>query len=267
MPLPCSAGEYSYAGSTVCSTCPLGYYCPTNSTSEPIPCPDLTYTNQTGSFFCQPCPGGHQCSRNATPEACADGYYACSGSCFPCPAGYRCPDASELPVICSARYYTEGSSIDCSPCPKGHFCPTDGLNQSYACPEGYHVTTNGSVTCEPCPAGLECSDPAMNPVPCQVGFYSVSAFAYCLRCPNGTYTISKMSHQLVKHALQEATLVMPLLCPPVVPQAITVQRQVSFVCSVLQVIIVPILLSHRYSVHPAHMQAMPVCSASIYHAL
>ena len=108
------------------------------------------------------------------------GYYAFSGSCFPCPAGYQCPDASELPVICSARYYTEGSSIDCSPCPKGHFCPTDGLNQSYACPEGYHVTTNGSVTCEPCPAGFECSDPAMNPVPYQVGFYSVSAFVICL---------------------------------------------------------------------------------------
>ena len=51
---------------------------------------------------------------------------------------------------------------------------------------------------------------------------------------------SKMSHQLVKHALHKATVAMPLLCPPVVPQAITVQRQVSFVCSVPQVIIVPI---------------------------
>ena len=76
---------------------------------------DLHQSNRL--FFYQPCPGGHQCSRNAIPEACTDGYYAFSGSCFPCPAGYRCPDASELPVICSARYYTEGSSIHCSPCP------------------------------------------------------------------------------------------------------------------------------------------------------
>ena len=93
--------------------------------------------------------------------------------------------------LCSVCACPE-SSVDCLPCPKGHFCPTDSLNQSYACPEGYYVTTNGPVTCEPCPAGFECSDPPMNPVPCQVGF-SVSAFAYCLRCPNGRYTIQNES--------------------------------------------------------------------------
>lgn len=54
---------------------------------------------------------------------------------------------------------------------------------------------------------------------------------------------------------------MPLLCPPIAPQAFTAQREASFVCNVLQVINVLTLQFHQYSVQPAHMLVTPVCSA------
>ena len=76
---------------------------------------------------------------------------------------------------------------------------------------------------------------------------------------------SRTSQQHVKRALQEVIAMMPPHCPPVVPQAFTVQMQASFVCSAHQATTVLILLFPRYSVHPAHMLVIPVCS--VYHAL
>ena len=74
-----------------CTTCPKGFYCPSNATTCPKPCSPGSYSNDTGAIMCKECPAGSKCA-NATlePEDCPDGSWSDGGSttCSLCPPGY-----------------------------------------------------------------------------------------------------------------------------------------------------------------------------------
>ena len=76
--------------------CPVNHAhlhsCPTANMSIPIPCQAGYYANETGSTECTICPLGSYCPDPAGPPAtCPDGKYSpgtCS-NCIDCAAGFR----------------------------------------------------------------------------------------------------------------------------------------------------------------------------------
>ena len=90
--LPCPNGTFSSTGQDKCTPCPVGYYCPSESTTSPVPCAVGTYANETQSISCGDCPPGYSCKNTSdTPVLCADGTFSPGGrsECQVCPGGYR----------------------------------------------------------------------------------------------------------------------------------------------------------------------------------
>ena len=50
---------------TYCEECWAGYYCPTDKTIEPSPCPKGSYSD-IGATECTTCEAGYYCEFNAT---------------------------------------------------------------------------------------------------------------------------------------------------------------------------------------------------------
>ena len=63
LPIICNTGEYASAGSTSCTICPAGSYCPEPPPGAPTLCADGWYANGTGLTNCTECPVG-KCSQN-----------------------------------------------------------------------------------------------------------------------------------------------------------------------------------------------------------
>ena len=89
--LPCLPGFYClpinltmtpYPGIT---TCPGGYYCPSMTGLNWLPCPRGTYSNSTGLSSvsqCLDCPGGNYCDQlnGLVPAGICDGGYYCESA-------------------------------------------------------------------------------------------------------------------------------------------------------------------------------------------
>ena len=101
-PSACSSGTYAAPDRMSCSSCPIGYRCPTSTMSSPIQCVNGTYQNETGQVVCLDCPGGHSCLYpENTPIPCNSAEYSPVrvSVCLPCPSGYRY--VFVLPLFCS----------------------------------------------------------------------------------------------------------------------------------------------------------------------
>ena len=87
-PTACSAGTYSSAGSTTCSTCAAGTYSGANAPSC-SPCAAGTYSAANASS-CSTCAAGTYSAANAAAcSTCAAGTYSAANAalCTTCPAG------------------------------------------------------------------------------------------------------------------------------------------------------------------------------------
>ena len=97
--------------------CPPGSYCP-EGTSDPIPCPAGTYSNQeraTAITYCIDCPPGYICPQPATGgltapyAAVAAGYLTSdkinSGVSCTTSTGFYCPLGSEEMLRCPTGFY------------------------------------------------------------------------------------------------------------------------------------------------------------------
>ncbi|KAM9299008.1 uncharacterized protein PAF06_016002 [Gastrophryne carolinensis] len=150
--------------------CPAKHFCPAGA-SEPIPCPEGTYSNSSGQSVCRVCPMGHTCA---------------GGDILQCPAGHYCPEEVDAAPI---------------PCPPGTFNPKPGVTRPEGCrpclpgsmvpnPTGnWNVTLGG-----PCPVGHFCPAGTSLPVPCPPGTFSgllfLTAESLCTPCPPGYYCSS-----------------------------------------------------------------------------
>jgi len=111
----------------------MGFYCPSNTSATPSPCPRGTYGDQTGlrsSDDCKRCDPGYFCqSLNATSttgEVIANDEkrekrFLVNLFLFPglCQAGYYCRNASISPDPPSPN---PCDGCDAGPCPPGHYC-------------------------------------------------------------------------------------------------------------------------------------------------
>ena len=96
----CPSGSYCSDHMTI-EPCPIGFYCPTNS-SSPLPCSAGSYQNHPGQSYCKnclekyycpnstvslPCPTGHFCKANSTvPTPCRPGKFKNNGNWNRCKA-------------------------------------------------------------------------------------------------------------------------------------------------------------------------------------
>jgi len=222
--------------------CQAGNYCPEGSW-EMIPCDSGNYTNVTGSSACSICPPGFFCPQSASqPHECPKGHYCPIGTrvynenpcgpgkfnpvlgrdgpedCIDCPAGMYCetPGLGNATGPCEAGYYCTGGSAFKNPnatvggqCTPGNYCPPGSPAQvpclggafcqdfrlgapSGKCYEGYYCD-QGAVTPThlECTTGHFCPNATKDPVPCPPGSYSPSMGAKdlgtCKPCPSGYY--------------------------------------------------------------------------------
>jgi hypothetical protein len=140
-PIPCSDGFYmnttrasscticpaGYVCQAIRSTstyfdCPIGYYCPVGTGTNPIACPVGRYGSRINLMAlddCLACPPSMFCSQTAltAPNGnCTAGYFCPQGSMNQfgmtaiassniCPIGYYCPPSSNTPLPCTPGTY------------------------------------------------------------------------------------------------------------------------------------------------------------------
>lgn len=124
---PCQAGMFSdnSAGSTsVCTTCPVGTYCPFAS-AAPLVCALPGAYCPAGSSAQRLCPAGSFCASSSVIQPCVQGSYCPEGSTVQvaCAAGLYCPNTS-VQIQCPERY-------DCTP-GSPHVCAAGYTNYTYS---------------------------------------------------------------------------------------------------------------------------------------
>jgi hypothetical protein len=170
-PYLCPSGSYCLAGSdSVIGTalCPIGYYCPPQTT-YPRPARPGFFTGNFGAVDAQACPPG-----TFQLEWRADG-------CDACPAGHQCKDkGTSMPIICPVGHYRSViESNVCSLCPKGTFSFERGAKdplECQECPPGRICEQEGAAnvsTSTPCTDGRVCrpGSGAKAQADCPAGYY------------------------------------------------------------------------------------------------
>ena len=207
-PLPClpgirgaSADDQEGQKTSLCAGfCDAGFYCPTESTVEPLIC-------GAGTF----CPAG-----SALPQYCAPGTYSNKtglsslSECAPCPPGSSCSIGSTAPLPCSpgshapthelgrcvlcmaGSYQAASNATACEACDAGDFCPEGAsLRLAPTCEAGTFANASeidGEPECFECEAGFACAGGAARPTACSPGYFAnTSRSAECASCESGTY--------------------------------------------------------------------------------
>jgi hypothetical protein len=190
---PCGLGFFSPSQSSSCDTCPRGYYCGSNTTSN-----SSLYTG-----------GSDWGSSSDLSGGCFNGTYCDSGMTRapdllrdPCPAGYYCPSKISYPLDCPAGTYSpsSGQSVltDCISTPKGFYSIAAQTAPNGMCSAGYFCPLESSSPTEvPCPARYyrpelgagQASDCSL----CVAGGYCPSASIYPTICPKGSFCVGGIS--------------------------------------------------------------------------
>ena len=207
-PNGCAPGTYQpNQGKTSCDSCPIGHYCPVNSSTpiacsahsycpvgsaQPTFCPNGTYTTAdvrglTNPSQCIPCINGSFCQYGKIIGFCNPGYWCKTGSPTPtpdssypvtvgqkCPVGSYCPAGTTLPIKCDDGLVIdkEGavSAEDCTTCPAGYEC--DDRGNLFLCTPGYYCPYN--ITKQPCPIRTYSPDAGATSMktcrPCEAGY-------------------------------------------------------------------------------------------------
>lgn len=186
-PSPCVPGTYQpFIGQSFCLNCDPGYFCSAFNTTDPTPCPEGSYCEEStvhpekcpsgtygtkmklnSTIFCTKCPAGSFCEEAGltveTTEPCAAGFWCGAGS------------SREKPVD---QYNAEGEKNG-DICPPGHFCPAGDGDNPRPCPRGTFYPGEGATgnssayVCEPCWPGYACNATGL-PLPkleCEPGYF------------------------------------------------------------------------------------------------
>ena len=221
----CSAGYICYQGSgdptpdgsnpTVGEPCPEGFYC-IQGASSPTACSEGLFNVLPGGRSpddCTVCPPGRVCRNGSRlAEMCPRGFFCMNGTaiscppgtyslelnaedvsfCLPCEPGFLCPDEATAAYDqnpCPVGHYCDRGSSYPTACPPGtHRNETTGMNVTdcIICPAGFYCSENGTVHGVPCDISESCPEGAIDPIPCQPGFYCPVP-EIRLPCPPGYY--------------------------------------------------------------------------------
>ncbi|OAF64932.1 hypothetical protein A3Q56_07360, partial [Intoshia linei] len=182
-----------------CQKCQEGNYCPTNGTSEIIPCKEK-----------QSCPAG-----TASPLCCSHGNYCGKLSSMgkPCPSGFYCSPCSGIDhTACIYPYVCESGSITPNYCPIGKIATAssnrtsiniscelcgDGSYSNFdrtkclMCQAGYYCKGGKKHAC---PRGSYCPKGVISPQKCLIGYYGPRKYAKsntsCIQCIDNYYSNS-----------------------------------------------------------------------------
>ena len=201
----CDEGFHCPAGSPNARpfnfTCPVGFACPENS-SEPIPCREGTYSNQTQSVECSVCLPGFYCLQGLLIGRCPRGFFCPGGTGFdwvPCPRQtysdqYGLATAEECTPCDGGSYCSElNATSPTGDCDAGFYCEIgndrpnpliSNLNDSLSNDNCTYLIANGSI----CPVGSFCPAASVFPQACPAGtFGNTTGLAACHTCPAGYF--------------------------------------------------------------------------------
>jgi hypothetical protein len=126
VPMICPKGTYAPAGSSSCTSCPPGYFCPSTQEVIAYPCNNGTFATG-GAHICSVCDVGKQCPFTTlnVEQDCPIGTYSLGGQpeCTPCPAGHSCDTAGTNIQPCQPGQYSNEGDGRCTDCPSGFKCP------------------------------------------------------------------------------------------------------------------------------------------------
>ena len=175
----CPIGSYCPGNSSAPMACPVGYYCPTLTLVNPIACPAGSYCPTSSLSTPTLCSAGNVCpfASMSAPVGCLRGSYcpfSNMSAALECPAGSFCPGDNEtVPTACNVSAYCPEPSLTAPiPCPAGSFCSNAGMLAPSACPLGSFCPTSGLAADKPCPNGHYCNATGLNaPLLCPLGSY------------------------------------------------------------------------------------------------
>ena len=90
----CPTGTKSSVGSTVCTSCSIGFYSDSMSVEVCKKCPIGKFTNKEGSISCENCISNSESNRENTNCECIIGTYNYSNNCIECPERFNCDKGS-----------------------------------------------------------------------------------------------------------------------------------------------------------------------------
>ena len=132
--------------------CPLGHFCPENSTSVPTPCAAGRFRDEPGASSadaCELCTAGSLCERPGTIVPA------------PCDVIGFCPAGSSSAQLCPLGFANANQTVlrtsvndSCTICPVGSFGP-DGI-QCFVCGNGTYTAAEGEHGCTVCEQGYAC---------------------------------------------------------------------------------------------------------------
>lgn len=201
--LPCPAGRYCQANTSIPQTCPAHQYCE-QGTIVPTFCPNGTFTlssvsGLSNSSQCTPCINGSYCQRGEIAGPCTAGHLCYTGNPTPnpdgsnkllgelCPVGYYCPAGALEPLKCDDGVIIKAgakSKKDCESCPAGFIC-IPGSSIPTPCPAGFYCPVNETKT--PCPVKTYSdavqADDISTCKPCPGGHWCNEQGKHCCTCP------------------------------------------------------------------------------------
>ena len=215
---PGYAGNGTVSGTSPCSLCKAGFYCPGGNGNLSIAC-GQNFSSPVGSYSfssCQ-CIPGYQRTSPYTCQLCAPGDVCESGTLSTCPSNSLSPAGSNNldACVCNPGFYGPAGG-PCVPCPANAFCPggnsitactanaispAESTNSSACyCDRGYQGINN--APCVACPPNTWCWTGILNMCPtntfsaalsswptnctCIPGFTGPSGSA-CVPCTAGSY--------------------------------------------------------------------------------
>ena len=146
----CSAGFYSWGGSTSCSPCPHGWLC---NDGLALPCATTDNLIAGSGTTCEPCPAGNSCLGGVT-EQCPTGKYSGGGAlamgkqCINCkPGTYADVAGSATCKLCSAGTTSNFGQDHCVLCNIDEYNSVAGGFPCISCPSG-KVNTFDHTACQ-----------------------------------------------------------------------------------------------------------------------
>lgn len=222
-PSICIPGTYlldSSLSNAKCELCPIGSYCDSDGTIEPIYCKAGRVCEYSGQH--RPsgyCPVGFYCTDSTIgfpndkdshsditkkyyPKNCKDGQLCLSGIVTnitdesnpeapqPCRPGMVCKGGTDSgSSLCPPGFYCPGST-DPIPAPPGSYVPGEGFVSPLECAPGYYSDSSGQVECTKCnPGTYNYLQGQTKCLKCEKGSYRSNDMSSinCALCPSGTY--------------------------------------------------------------------------------
>lgn len=188
----CNTGEYSFPGSSTCSSCPAGSFCASTTVPFSTPCKFGTISS-AASTTCTNCSAGKSCVGNTAETSCATGTYSPAGTgvCFTCPSNTICISNSGSESFCDVNKKPNAAQTSCTACTSSEVCSPVSGSTSGACGFGYYLDTTGSSgSCKICAKDKSCTLPSTTAA-CSDS-YSPGGWYNCISCPFEGYIASSI---------------------------------------------------------------------------